>query len=555
MVRRGGLALLLGALAFLSAACSSTTQNLRLSARDDFIQADFSGTEKDLYKPEIVGDEKGRILTLLDLGLAAHYAGQYEKSNVFLFKAKQAARELYTQSILEDAASLLFSDNAKSYPGMEYELSLLHYYTTLNFLFLAQSEKISAWEILEMKDGNTVRFPGEKHEERELSNRDRAKFREQARSELLAWNAFLEEVRQRNRGEPYYKDDLLNNVFAAYVHESMDTTQDRNIAKVLLQNADRLLIRAYCAYPSFNKKWEAYVNDYSRFESLGEAAVSQNYVDPTALYSVTKKEITEDGKRGNIYFLVESQEVPLKQEKKYVIGLSTVMSGIKDPYLRQQIEQIGVRVFLEMAPKFGLAFFGAAMVGGAAGDNPKYISEAVDSAVGFEFKLPVMETPPFEEAATLRFTSEKGEERIFPLALLSPVADIAKLNVNRRADALALKTGLRVGAKYMAALVPAILTYRRMQNSPEFLRLAAATGVWIAGKKAVDAMEKADLREWDLLPLAISGAKLALAPGKYKVALEESPSGKKFDLGEVNVTSEPHTYRARVFSSGKVVLN
>ncbi len=555
MARRGGLALLLGALAFLSAACSSTTQNLRLSARDDFIQADFAGAEKDLYKPEIVGDEKGRILTLLDLGLAAHYAGQYEKSNVFLFKAKAAARELYTQSTMEDAASLLFSDNAKSYPGMEYELSLLHYYTTLNFLFLAQSEKIPAWEILEMREGDSVRFPGEKHEERNLSNRDRAKFRGQSRSELLAWNAFLQEVRQRNRGEPYYKDDLLNKVFAAYVHQSMDTAQDRNIAQILLKDADRLMVRAYCAYPSFNKKWEAYVDDYSRFESLGDAAVSEKYVDPTALYAVTKKEITEDGKKGNIYFLVESQEVPIKKEKKYVIGMSTVMNGIQDPYLRQQIEQIGVHVLLEMAPKFGLAFFGAAMVGGATGDNPKYVSQAVDSAIGFEFKLPVMEAPPFQEAETLRFTSEKGEEKIFPLALLSPVADIAKLNVNRRADAIAMRTGLRVGIKYMAALIPAILTYRRMQNSPEFLRLAAATGVWIVGKKAVDASEKPDLREWGLLPYAISGAKLSLVPGKYKVALEESPTGKRIELGEVSITAEPRTFRARVFSSGKVVLN
>jgi hypothetical protein len=522
-----------------------------MSARDDFTKGDFSSAEKKLLDPKIINDEKGRLLTLLDLGLTAHYSGNFEKSNIFLFKAKQIARELYTASTVEDAASLLFSDNAKTYPGMEYEISLLHYYTTLNFLLLSQADKIPKWEILEVKDGNEVRLPGEVHEERALSNQDRAKFRSQSRSELLAWNAFLNEVRQRNRGEPYYKDDLLNKIFASYVHESIDTSEDRNIARILLKDADKLMTRAYSAYPSFNKKWEDYVKDYSKFETLGETAVGQQYIDATPIYNVTKDEISKDAKKGNAFFLVEWEEVPVKKEKDYVIGFSTLMKNISDPYLRRQVEELGMRVLIEMAPKFGLMFFSSAVVGSAS-DDPKFLSEAVDSAIGFKFRLPVIESEPFTKSAALHFVKD-GEDKQFPLALLSPLGDIAKLNVNRRANSIALRTGVRVGLKYMAALMPAIATYKRMESSPEFLRMAAANGVWMVGKKVADASEAPDLRGWELLPFAISGAKVSLPIGNYSVSIQDGD--KKFDLGEVNLTKEDRTLRARIFSSGKIVVN
>lgn len=545
----GRLALLLGVLGCLSG-CGTTNTALRLKVRDEFSKGNFQQSEAELLAPKSIEDQKNKLLTLLDFGLVAHFEGAFEKSNIFLFKAKQLARELYTQSTLEDAASLLWNDNAKTYPGMEYELSLVHYYAALNFLFLAQSEKILKWEIKEVRNEEVILMPGELHEERELSNRDRAKFHGQARSELLAWNAFLNQVRQRNRGEPYYKDDLLNKTFASYVHETFDTSQDRNIARVLLGEADQLLIRAYSAYPSFNKKWEEYVKNYSDFERLGEAQVVQQYLDPTPGFLVTKNEITAERQTGNVYFLVESQEIPEKKEKEYVIGLSTIMNNIQDPGLRRSIEEIGAHVFLEMAPKFGLAFVAAAVVGGVSGDNPQYLSQAVDSAIGFSFKLPQLEAKPIDQEINLKFTSNKGVQISVPLAVLNPLGDIAKLNVNRRADALALKTGLRVGAKYMAALIPAIITYRSMGKSPEFLRWVAAMGTWMAGKKIVDATEKPDLRSWLLLPGWIGGVEVALPKGAYQVTLEEGAARRKVPLGNITVNEKREVHRARIFSGG-----
>ena len=548
------LVLLLGALAFLPA-CGTVNSALRSNTRDEFAKGNLAQAEQVVLNPKNIADEKNKLLNAFDLGLIAHYSGDFEKSNHFLFQAKQIARELYTASTIEDAASLLWNDNAKSYPGMEYEVSLAHYYATLNFIFLSQAEKIPAWSIPEVKEDDRVVMAGEAHEGRELSNRDRAKFRGQARSELLAWNAFLNQVRQRNRGEPYYKDDLLNKAFASYVHATMDTSQDRNISRVLLQDADSLLVRAYSAYPSFNKKWEAYVDNYKKFEGLGEASVKQQFIEPTENYLTTQKEISAEKKGGNVYFLVESREVSEKKEKNYVIGLSTVMNNVSDPALRRSIEEIGARVFLEMAPQFGLAFVAATVVGGSSKDNPTQLSEAIDSAVGFSFKLPQMESAPLDQELVLKLTSESGLETHVPLALLNPLNDIARLNVNRRAEALALKTGLRVGVKYLAALVPAILTYKRMEKVPDFLRWAAATGVWMAGKKVVDASERADLRSWLLLPQWIAGAELSLPKGKYTVFLEEKPAGRTTNLGSMEVDAARTVHRARIFSGGFVRLD
>jgi hypothetical protein len=561
VIRR--LFLAFGAL-LLTACATSGGVKERAQALDHLQQLQFADAQKDLTGSDVLADSKNRLLTLMELGTVAHYQGLFEKSNIYFFKAKDVFRQLYTSSLREQLATGLLNDNSASYVGMDYEISMVHYFIVSNFLALSESSQVPAWEEPAYRLKKDLIMPEMKGEARALSANDRVDYLSKARSELLDWNAFLGEVRESNRGQPYYKDDLLNKVFAAYVHRIVGG-DDRNIADLLYKDARDVLVRAYCAYPTYNSEWQKFVDNYKKFPEMGVEAVKQKFIRATPAYAGTESQINLAAKKNsNFLMLLELGEIPKRVEHRYVIGLSTVLGQIEDPALRRQIEQLGMQVILQMAPAFGLTAITATVVGAATGHdakggNPKYMSEALDSAIGFEFKLPQIEDYPAPEATELRLKAAAGSSIQIPVAVMSPLGDIAKLNVERRATAVALKTGLRVGAKYVAALIPAILMYKKLEGKPDFVRMLAASAVWMAGKKVADATEEADLRAWNSLPRWVGTAEAKVAPGTYQASLvaRGEKGERETPLGTLTVAADgsQQLWQARVFSSGKAVLH
>lgn len=552
-------ALLLLCVSGALAGCGGGGSATRAKALDHFTRGEFAQAELATIQPEVLKESTNRLLTLLELGSIAHYEGHYEKSNLYFFRAKEVARELYTKSIRERIATGIFNDKSASYVGMEYELSLLHYYIAANFLLIAKSDHLRGWGMPEIKSGDQVVFPAQSAPDKNLSAGDKKTALIRARAELLDWNAFLREVRERNRGQPYYKDDLLNKVFAAYIHRLVGSTQDENTARILLKDADEILVKAYSAYPTFNGKAEDYVDNYRKFEAIGEAAVKDRFIAKTPAYVTTEAQIDASAKaQGNVMILLEHGIAPKRREKSYVIGLSTLFREIKDPQLRRAVEEIGTHVLLQLAPQFGLAFTGVAIVGattgkGEDGGNPQYISEAVDSAIGFEFKVPEVEYEPIQESYVARFVRDSdGREFSAPIAVVTPVNDIARLNVDRRASAIAFKTGVRVGLKYLAALVPAVITYRKV-DGPDFVKMLAAAAVWMAGKKIVDATEAADDRAWSYLPKWIGFAETRLPEGRYRVRADRNEDNRRFPIGELAVGRDTHAvFKTRIINDGNI---
>lgn len=550
------------AAATLVSACGTSRSALRDKAADHFARGEFTAAEKEILSPEVISESNNRLLTLLELGAIAHYQEQFEKSNEYLYKAKLLARRLYTTSIRKTIASGLINDNASDYTGMDYEISMLHYFMALNFLFLSQSDVIPSWSMLELRDGDTVVFPAKTVSERSLSNKDKVDFLGKARAELLDWNAYLQQVRNDNRGKPFYKDDLLNKVFAAYVHREVGSSRDNNIASVLYNDAEDVLVKAYSAYPTFNSQYQDFVENYPRFSRLGVNTVRTQFMQTTPFFDQTMALIREGEKnlqtpsRNTIQYIVEFGMIPKRTEKRYVIGLSTIMNEVKDPALRRSLEELSAHLILQLAPEFGLTVVGAAVVGGAVGSRdgqPQYLSQAVDSVLGFEFYLPHIEPSPTNTSIQLKFVSKKdGSETTIPVGILSPLNDIAELNVERRAAAVATKTGIRVGLKYLAALVPAIYTYQRIDGG-KFLKILAASTVWAAGKKIVDSSEQADIRAWNLLPKWIGSVEASLSPGEYNVIALAQTSGqsKEIPLSSIVVAAnEKHkVFKSRILST------
>ncbi len=75
-----------------------------------------------------------RSLYWLDLGLLHHYNGEYQESIVSLQKAETILDNLYTRSVLNEAASIATNDNIRPYKAKRYEQILLHQFLAFNYL-------------------------------------------------------------------------------------------------------------------------------------------------------------------------------------------------------------------------------------------------------------------------------------------------------------------------------------------------------------------------------------------------------------------------------------
>lgn len=78
--------------------------------------------------------EKDRFVYYVDAGLANHYAGRFDSSNVYLSQAEIAAEELYTKSVSRAVASMLLNDNVLEYAGEDFEILYTNIMMCLNYL-------------------------------------------------------------------------------------------------------------------------------------------------------------------------------------------------------------------------------------------------------------------------------------------------------------------------------------------------------------------------------------------------------------------------------------
>lgn len=81
---------------------------------------------------------KNALLYHLDRGMLLHLAGKWAESNGCFEQAKRLAKELFTKSVTNDAATFLTSDNVRPYAGEDFERAQVHLFGALNYLMLGQ---------------------------------------------------------------------------------------------------------------------------------------------------------------------------------------------------------------------------------------------------------------------------------------------------------------------------------------------------------------------------------------------------------------------------------
>lgn len=76
------------------------------------------------------------LLYDMDRAMVLHLRGEYARSNACLEQAKTTAQQLWTQSIRQNAAAWLTTDEAMPYQGEDFEKVMLHVLGALNYMAL-----------------------------------------------------------------------------------------------------------------------------------------------------------------------------------------------------------------------------------------------------------------------------------------------------------------------------------------------------------------------------------------------------------------------------------
>ena len=136
LAKRLGAILLLSAVLLLS---GCTTYSSKFSElRPQLMQEQYDAA---LETVESESGSKDRLLYYLERGLILHFAQRYAESNVEFSAAERLADDLYTKSISEGVFSLFSNDNAISYRARPYEMAMVPYYKSLNYIYLGSPDE------------------------------------------------------------------------------------------------------------------------------------------------------------------------------------------------------------------------------------------------------------------------------------------------------------------------------------------------------------------------------------------------------------------------------
>lgn len=91
--------------------------------------------------PLLESGPKDALIRRLSEGLFLHRLGRFAASNVALQEAERLAEERYTKSITQNIAAFIVSDNVLDYYPSALEWSMIHYYGMMNYLRLGSVEE------------------------------------------------------------------------------------------------------------------------------------------------------------------------------------------------------------------------------------------------------------------------------------------------------------------------------------------------------------------------------------------------------------------------------
>ncbi|MBS1958233.1 MAG: hypothetical protein JST80_02055 [Bdellovibrionales bacterium] len=520
-LRRSGSILgpfLISAAVTVSIAGCATSDKAKLnSARNAYLRAEFAVAETAMYSPEVYKNDQNRLLHYYMLSSIAMSEGQYEKALYFLDKAR-------TQAISVRSASGLFEMFSTDYKSNPVEYSALHGMMVMAYSLLASEGRTVAWTTPEIKDdkGNVL-VQGMSSPARTYTPKEISEFKQKARAELRAWDTFLETLKRDYAGRNLYSEDLWARILASFVHAISDNNNEKRTGELLAGQAADILGRESRDYPTYR---------------------NQN-VEITSLINHLRKRAQARTDRSSLMIL-EAGVMAKYKIRRFHLGLSTIFNNIQDPFLRSQIESIGMQVLLNEAPEFGLVLFTGAIAGaiggGSGGEDdefdgpPRFFTDAVDRSFGFEIRFPSLVLPPTDTKVHLLLTKNGVAQPEVAMPIVSPLQEILATDLSKRQDKEMFARALIIGGQYLAVLIPAIKSYQEANREGNaFKKLAILAGYYIA-KKVIDNANQPDLRSWNTLPKMIAAQVPEVKPGVYdgKVVIDNHFGRYEASLGPLD---------------------
>ncbi len=269
------------------AGCGAVGQEARRKAYSQFYDGDLDGA---LVALEDARDDKNRLLYAFDRGMIAHVRGDFEESNRAFAESEEIMEDLLTTDLSDEAASYLVNDYMLEYKGEDFERVLVHPIKALNYLSLGETEE--------------------------------------ALVECRALNNKLVELSEKYDEKSVYSEDAFARYLSGIIYESQG---DLNEALVDY----RLAAEAYGYYS------DAYGTPvpYSLNESILRVAEANRIDHVFEAYRKKHPDLTwepyrEKRRRGEIVFVFENGQAPLKKEQDFHIGTGDQLISIAFPVFR-----------------------------------------------------------------------------------------------------------------------------------------------------------------------------------------------------------------------------
>ena len=442
-------------LIFALTACGHTgkqhAQMIEAVRNGDFDRAEQIAAEEDFYQ-----DKPSLLVRYVELGSMHYLKGEFYQALQNFDKAHELSKELYTTSVSKSVAAQFAGDGLVPYAGEKYELSLLRFYQSMAHYRLYEQGFYESYTV--KTDGkNEDGTPVEKVVPRkELSASEKKLHFNAARASILDWNSLLTAYTNESKSKDDFKQDMLAKTYGAEIHDIYGSNGDKQIAKQLYKDVQRLLTSLYAGYDAYGK---------------GQKSKLTEYAD----------------RKGKDLFAAAAK----KENVKFVLK-----TGVITPKIAEKVDfNIPLSAFL---------------MSGSKSDTRDCLGMILPGQK-ISFEIASMEKPqPFKD---YRMVVKKGDKTLAEkdMVLTAPVSETAYREFKRQRAGLITAKGARLTAKYVAAIIASCAVYDRDSiGSWIAARLAFATA-----SAAFKASEYADIRYWGLLPHAVYQQSAALKPGKY----------------------------------------
>ena len=444
--------------------------------------------------PLLESGPKDALIHQLNAGLFLHRLGRFAASNVALQEAERLAEERYTKSITQNIAAFIVSDNVLDYYPSALEWSMIHYYGMMNYLRLGSVEE--------------------------------------ALVEARKANALLRRYANDNPGRSF-----TNPAAVQYIAGMLQwAAGEDNDAMVSLR-------QSLGAYEEYEERFgvappQPVLEDVIRVASdLG----FEDVADRTRAAYFEGVEFEEESRgAGELLVLIENGFIAHRAEEKLYIP---VLQEEKDSVLHGDAGSAAIAAARVLVRT--LAVMNELSRRGA--DYPRHedgvIIATAGSAVGLE--LISLAWPSYQlearRAAAVRVSVD--DERSFTPALLLDLSAIAVRDFEETKPTIMLRMVMR------GLLKEAAVTAAEAAGEDAAGEVGGFLGRVVSRALAV-ATERADTRNWSILPGELLLARFHLPPGRHRLRISFDGLNGRRDLLEFDVevrASEVTTHTVVLF--------